>query len=53
MQKKKSLGLQGNQIFNQGGFFSGGGGAKLFGELCIPLKKPCYAPVRVYYYDRK
>ena len=44
MQKKR-LGLQRNQIFNQGIFFffflGGGGreGAKLFGELCVALKK--------------
>ena len=43
MQKKRS-GLQRNQIFNQGTFFSfffGGGrkGAKLFEELCVALKK--------------
>ena len=45
MQKKR-LGLQLNQIFNQGIFFSfffwGGGGRegeKLFGELCVALKK--------------
>ena len=43
MQKKR-LGLQRNQIFNQEFFFSffflgGGEGAKLFGELCVALKK--------------
>ena len=45
MQKKR-LGLQRNQIFNQGIFFfffflGGGGreGAKLFRELCVALKK--------------
>ena len=42
MQKKR-LGLQRNQIFNQGTFsFLGGGGgkgARLFGELCVALKK--------------
>ena len=44
MQKKRS-GLQRNQIFNQGTFFSfffGGGGrkgAKLFEELCVALEK--------------
>ena len=47
MQKKR-LGLQRNQIFNQENFFffffffGGGGGeegAKLFGELCVALKK--------------
>ena len=41
MQKKKRLGLQRKQIFNQGIFWGGGGGgggrgAKLFGELCVP-----------------
>ena len=49
MQKKR-LGLQRNQIFNQGFFFSfflGGGGregAKLFGELCVALKKSYLRP---------
>ena len=44
MQKKR-LGLQRNQIFNQGIFFffffwgGGGEGAKLFRELCVALKK--------------
>ena len=43
MQKKR-LGLQRNQIFNQGTFFfflggGGGEGARLFGELCVALKK--------------
>ena len=43
MQKKR-LGLQRNQIFNQGTFFlfffwGGGKGAKLFEELCVALKK--------------
>ena len=50
-EKKEHLGLQRNPIFNQGisflrGLGGGGGeGAKLFGELCVPLKKfwlcPC------------
>ena len=47
MCRKKRLGLQRNQIFNQGSVFfvlegeggGGGGGAKLFGELCVPLEK--------------
>ena len=46
MQKKRS-GLQRNQIFNQGTFFSfffwggvgGRKGAKLFEELCVALEK--------------
>ena len=47
MQKKQRLGLQRNQIFNQGIFCGGGvgrGGAKLFGELCVPLKKSWLRP---------
>ena len=48
--QKKLLGLQRNQIFNQGIYFvfflvRGGGSAKRFGELCLPLKKPGYAPL--------
>ena len=46
--QKKLLGLQRNQIFNQGIylfiFLRGGGGAKRFGELYLPLRKPGYAP---------
>ena len=43
MQKKQRLGLQRNQIFNQG-IFWGRGSAKLFGELCVPLKKSWLRP---------
>ena len=47
--QKKLLGLQRNQIFNQGSFFEGGREvgwwAKLFGQQCVPLKKSWLAPV--------
>ena len=50
MQKKR-LGLQRNQIFNQGIFLGGGGGvgvgAKLFRELCVPLKKSWLRPCQM------
>ena len=49
MQKKKRLGLQRNQIFNQGFFFGGGeggGSVKLFGKLCVPLKRSWLRPCR-------
>ena len=44
--RKKLLGLQCNQIFNQEKFFSGmgGGGVKWFGELCVSLKKSWLRP---------
>ena len=35
--------LQRNQIFNQGSL-GGARGGKLFGELCVPLKKPLLRP---------
>ena len=49
MCRKKLLGLQRNQIFNQGRLFSlvffwRGEGAKRFGELCVPLKKSWLRP---------
>ena len=42
--KKKRLGLQRNQIFKQGSFLGGRGSAKVFGELCVPLKKTWLRP---------
>ena len=43
-REKKRLGLQRNQIFKQGSFLGGRGSAKLFGELCVPLKKTWLRP---------
>ena len=50
---KKRLGLQRNQIFNQGSFLGGEGGQSYLENCAYLWKNPGYAPVRVYYYDRK